>query len=412
MQFAILISVLIAVILSAFLLLTHVHSFFRIKSKEILQAFEESNTLLFASLENNTITEDTITTTVDHKTTKQILKYHGAWLKRYASVSMHNRKVIKMMYTGSKRSDNTPNFYIEDTNSPIVVAGNTRLEGNSYLPKQGIKAGTISGNYYQGSALHYGRILKSKTTLPELDSNWIKYLNTIVKGSYIDQKGLIDLKKELRNSFQNPTQIIYDFAPIFLEDHKISGNIIIQSKTKIVVTATSQLTDVILIAPKIIIKNNVKGRFQGIATKNIEVGKKCHLSYPSSLILLDQKVISENTHNNQVRYTKPDFILDEGTVIDGTVVYLNDHKTKKNRINPHLAIAPNVTVVGEVYCQGNIDFQGTILGSLYARQCIARQSGSVYLNHVYNGKILINPIDDYAGLPFVNSENDIAKWLY
>ncbi|WP_146052753.1 hypothetical protein [Aquimarina sp. I32.4] len=412
MQFAILISVLIAVLLSAFLLLTHVHSFFRIKSQEAIVAFDQANRQLFESLEQDKISKDTVVSIVDIKTSKQFINYHGVWQKRYTEVDIHNQKAVKIAYTGTERSDNTPNLYIEDRNSPIVVVGATRLEGKSYIPKQGIKAGNISGKYYQGNALYYGRVLESKTSLPEMNPEWIRYLENIIQGDLIGQGEMIALEKELKNTFYNPLQVIYDRGPVFLDDEKITGNIVIQSGTKIIVGSGAKLTDVVLIAPEIIIKTGVRGSFQSIATKNIKIGRKCYLSYPSSAILIDKKIIKEDGQNNQLLYAKPDFVIDKGAVVEGVIVYLNKNKSTNNRIKTHVEIASNATVIGEVYCQGNVDFQGTVLGSLYAQQCIARQSGSVYLNHIYNGKILLNPVIDYAGLPFVNSKYSIAKWLY
>ncbi|WP_159090729.1 hypothetical protein [Aquimarina aquimarini] len=412
MQFAILISVLVAVLLSAFLLLTHVHSFFRIKSQEVVVAFDQANRQLFESLEQNKITKDTIVSIVDVKTSKQFANYHGVWQKRYTEVDVHNQKAVRIAYTGAERSENTPNLYIEDRNSPIVVVGATRLEGKSYIPKQGIKAGNISGKYYQGNALYYGRVLESKTSLPEMNPEWIRYLENIIQGDLLNQGEVIVLEKELKNTFYNPLQVIYDRGSIFLDDEKITGNIVIQSGTKIIVGSGAKLTDVVLIAPEIIIKTGVIGSFQSIATKNIKIERKCYLSYPSSAILIDKKIIKEGQQNNQFLYAKPDFVIDKGAVIEGVIVYLNKNKSTNNRIKTHVEIASNATVIGEVYCQGNVDFQGTVLGSLYAQQCIARQSGSVYLNHIYNGKILLNPVLDYAGLPFVNSKYNIAKWLY
>ncbi len=412
MQFAILISVLVALLLGAFLMLTHAQSFFRIKSIELVQAFEQSNTQLFESLNNNSEVSDTIVSTSGSKTTKQITNYHGAWSKQYSETEIHHRKAKRVAFTGSKRAERTPNLYLVNTNSPLVVVGDTRLEGNSYLPKQGVKAGNISGNYYQGNSLYYGRAIESKALLPELEAGWIKYLEEITRGSLIEKAESISLNSELSNSFLRPVQIVYDTDPIFLENQKIVGNIVIQSKTSIVIGPGSQLTDILLIAPKIEVKNGVKGNFQVIATKNIKIGTRCYLSYPSSIVLLDQNVTSNTTQNNSGQQTASDFTIDERTIIEGSVVYLNKKQATQDRIKTHLAIKPNVEIVGETYCQGNVDFQGTIWGSLYTRQCIARQSGSIYLNHIYNGKILVNPVRDYAGIPLVNSKNNVAKWLY
>ncbi len=412
MQFAILISVLVALLLGAFLLLTHAQSFFRIKSQELTQAFEEVNIQLFNSLANVSVSNDTLISSSGTKTSRQFSKYQGAWLQQYSEIEAHNRKAIKVAYTGAKLTDKTPNLYLVNTNSPLVVVGATRLEGNNYLPKQGVKAGNISGTYYQGSNLFYGRAIESNTSLPKLKHDWINYLEYISKGSLINDFEPISIEKEIENSFLKPSQILFSTAPIFLESEKITGNITIQSKTKIVIGAGSQLTHVTLIAPRIEIKNGVQGSFQCIATKNIEIGKRCYLSYPSSAILLDQNVYPENANNNQIQNAKPLLNIEADTVIEGAIVYVNKKNNTADRIKTHVQIAPKAEIVGEVYCQGNTDFQGIIRGSLYTQQCIARQSGSVYLNHIYNGKVLINPVKDYAGLPFENSKNSIAKWLY
>ncbi|WP_152537377.1 bactofilin family protein [Aquimarina pacifica] len=411
MQFAILISVLVALVLGAFLLLTHVHSFFKIKTKELVLAIEDSNTKIFESMDQNTKSIDTIETLLGtDKIIKETADYHGAWFKRYVQVDVHNRKVTRTAYTGSKRSLKTPNLYLENTNSPLVVVGNTRLEGNSYLPKQGLKAGNISGTYYQGSALYYGNVLESKSSLPDLEPEWVRYIENICNGGLLEATGSIPLEKELKNSFYNPPKIIYNDAAIYLEDQKISGNIILQSRSKIVVGNQAQLTDVILIAPEISVEGQVRGSFQAIATKKIKLGKNAHLQYPSSVILLD-KNIDQAAKGNSFK-TEVNFIIETGVIVEGTVVYLKEEKSKVHRTKTQLAIAPDVEVIGELYCQGNLDFQGVVRGSLYTHQFIARQKGSVYLNHMYNGKVLINPVTNFAGLPFKDSKNAIAKWLY
>jgi len=412
MQFALLISVIIAILLSAFLLLTHVQSFFRIKSQELIETVALTNNELFKSLDQHRISKDTIRATLDTKTLKLASNYHGTWIKTISEVAIKNRKITKAAFTGAAINKKTPNLYLANKNSPLIVVGTTRLEGNSYLPKQGIKAGNISGNYYQGSNLYYGRVLESKQNIPELDTDWISYIDQLTKGAYIEEAHIIPLKKEIKNSFHNATKIIYNTESILLTDEKVSGNIIIQSASKITITASSQLTDVILIAPTIIVQNNVKGRFQLIATKNIKIGERCHLSYPSSIILLDNNsAIPANQGNTQQKRTT-DFDIQKNTTIEGAVVYLKTKEKVPNRIKTHLKIENNVLITGEVYCQGNIEFLGKIKGSLYTYQFIANQYGSVYLNHLYNGSILINPIPNYAGLPFPNSKKNIAKWLY
>ncbi|MBQ4804327.1 hypothetical protein J8L88_15795 [Aquimarina sp. MMG015] len=412
MQFALLISVIIAILLSTFLLLTHVQSFFRIKSKEIIEASDIANNQIFGSLLATTASKDTTNSSIDTKTIKLATNYHGAWTKTFSEVAVKESKIRKIAFTGAALALKTPNLYLANKNAPLVVVGNTRLEGNSYLPEQGIKAGNISGNYYQGSSLYYGSVIESKATIPELDNQWISYIESIIKGGYIDEARTIPIAKEVKNSFYDTAKIIYTNESIVLGNEKISGNVVIQSSSKITITSASQLTDVVVIAPIIIVEDYVKGRFQLIASKKIEIGKNCYLSYPSSATLLDKKNISRSNTGNTSQNRNPDFSIDKNTVIQGSIVYLKNESATKNRIKTNLNIAIGTEVIGEIYCQGNIEFMGTIKGSLYTQQFIANQSGSVYMNHLYNGKILVNPIPKYAGLPFKNVKKNIATWLY
>lgn len=412
MQFALLISVIVAILLSAFLLLTHVQSFFRIKSQELITASDLVHQHLVASLSAPKISKDTIETNIDQSTLKLMSSYHGAWLKTVSKVTIRNKSMAKTAYTGSPLDPKSPNLYLANKNAPLVVVGDTRLEGNSYLPKQGIKAGNISGNYYQGSSLFYGRSMESKEQIPDLDPAWIQYLTSLSTGALIDENSIISLEREIKNSFHKPSKIIYSNQTMLLGNETISGNVVIQSTSKIIVTAAANLTDVVLIAPTIELHNNVKGRMQLIATKKIHIGKRCHLSYPSSVILIDKTIVPTNTQGNNAQNRIAMLAIDTNAKIEGTVTYLNNAKKTQNRIKTHIKVEKNAEIIGEIYCQGNIDFQGVVKGSLYTNQFIANQSGSVYLNHLYNGKVLRNPIADYAGLSFKNSKKKVAKWLY
>lgn len=412
MQFALLVSVIVAILLSTFLLLTHIQSFFRIKSQELVEASALVNQEILSFLEDGGIYGDTLVTTHTSRTHTIVSNYHGAFINVLSRVQVQQRKVAKSALIGVLREENTPNLYLANTNSPLVVVGDTRIEGNNYLPKQGVKAGTISGNYYQGSSLYYGRILESKQTIPDLNAEWISYLETLVNGGLIKEEKLVRLSKEVHQSFLKPSKLIYDTESIILGDHQVVGNVIIQSGTKIVITSAAQLTDVILVAPIIEVSANVQGTFQLIATKKITIGKRCHLHYPSAIIVYDQdRFIAGNT-DNRPQNRNIDFSIDTNTIIEGSVVFIKKEQQKQERIKTHLNVENGVEIIGEVYCQGNIDFQGGVRGSLYTQQFIANQSGSIYLNHLYNGKVLKNPISGYAGLPFDTPKKAIAKWMY
>ncbi|RZS98808.1 hypothetical protein [Aquimarina brevivitae] len=409
MQFALLVSVIVALLLGAFILLTHTQSVFKIKSDELITAYEELNTALLQLPEKITI-NDTIREESPNSVTKLHLSYYGLWLKAHAQVTKHGRSVAKTALIGSASIPQSPNLYLCNTNAPLVVVGSTRLEGNVYLPEQGIKAGNIAGNYYQGTRLYYGTAYQSSTTLPELDPQWIAYLNGLIDPPQQSRDTFTTLTNEVKNSFQHPVRYVFNPDPVFIGNQKLYGNIIIQSLSSVTISAASDLQDVIIVAPRIKIENGVTGRMQLFATQKLEIGSNCQLNYPSSALLYDTQV--NKPTNNTAIDRAPDFRIQPNTEIQGTVLYLKKSKERTSNVKTNLKIDPEVMITGEVYCQGNLDMLGTVQGALYTQQFTANQSGSIYLNHLYNTKVLINPVEDYAGLPLGNQTQRLAKWLY
>lgn len=160
----------------------------------------------------------------------------------------------------------------------------------------------------------------------------------------------------------------------------------------------------ILIAPVIEIKRNVKGTFQAFATRHMVVAENVKLDYPSALVLLSdyKKEDSEEPHYLEI---KPK------SQITGSVVCLGSTSTDNYDIQ--IKIEDNVIIEGEIYCQQNLELRGTVLGSVYTNNFIVKENGTTYQNHLYNGKINAKTLTDkYVGLAFDDSSKNIMKWLY
>src|SRR5690606_33781370 len=102
--------------------------------------------------------------------------------------------------------------------------------------------------------------------------------------------------RSLENPFTEPTKVFYSISEIQLDNVKLTGHIIVHSQTKIVVSQTASLNDIVLIAPEIEIKDFVSGKFQAIATKIIDVGKQVQLDYPSALIVKSKPEAGQQPH--------------------------------------------------------------------------------------------------------------------
>jgi cytoskeletal protein CcmA (bactofilin family) len=181
------------------------------------------------------------------------------------------------------------------------------------------------------------------------------------------------------------------------------------SETKIIVGTSAVLNDIVLMAPEIEIKDYVEGAFQALANKNIAVGKQCRLHYPSALVLVPKKESNDDELNSPITTKQID--IGDGSEITGTVIFYG--KTKPNNFNPQLIIRKESIVKGEVYCSSNLELKGRVYGTVFTSDFVAKESGSIYQNHIYNGNIIIKELPaQYVGISFEASNKGIIKWLY
>ncbi|WP_028873150.1 hypothetical protein [Psychroserpens burtonensis] len=415
LQVTLFIGVVIALLLTAFILLVHTHKRFDIQTDFIIETIKNADKGIQYAIDNSISLNDTTTVSLadeDYKSLKLNRDFWGVF-ERVTSVSkIKNNRIEKSALIGgvSNRNERLA-LYVQDNDKPFYVAGHTRIEGLVYVPNQAVKSGIIAQQQYSGSQLIYGNIRRSNK-LPKIFHETITKIDAIerlVKGFNEDQFLNIEEGKVHKNSFFDATEILFSNSQIHLNEISLIGNIIVQSKTKIVVDESAVLKDIILIAPDIVIKNNVKACFQAIASKEIEVGEGVRLNYPSTLIIKEKNQtndvgISDNSSIGKIK-------INSNSKIKGLVVYLGPERL--NNYEVQLELAENATIIGEVYCNQNFELNGTVLGSVYTNNFIAKQFGSVYQNHIYNGKIIANDLPkEYVGLSFNNSKKGIAKWLY
>lgn len=413
LQFTMYIVVVIALLLATFTILVHTQNVFKQQTNQTIETINNANNGMHYALLNTLKLNDTILVNLPDQTNQSLKVHCNYWglLEKVTVVSNKTNKTFKKIaLIGAKpMGSNRTALYMEDHNRPLVLVGNTKIQGTAYLPKQGVRTGNISGHAYYGSQLIYGQT-RTSSALPKLEDQVLKQIKHIPEYyRTLEPDQFIELKAQSRyaNSFKKPLEIIYKKDPINLSGVSLTGHIIIQSATKINVDATANLKDVVLVAPTIELKSNVKGRFQAIATKAITVGAHSYLEYPSALVLKEEPILIE-THSLKTIET-PLIHLKKGAKLKGSIVYLG---TTKN-YDPQVLVEENATVTGEIYSNKNIELLGSVHGSVYTSGFVASQSGSVYQNHIYNGTIATNKlVAEYVGLVFENSKKGISKWLY
>lgn len=285
--------------------------------------------------------------------------------------------------------------YLKENLQPLYISGNAKVIGNVKLPKNGVKAGFVNGNYYNSHNLIYGGIGFSNKLLPSIlnKSTFYNIFKDLPNSEYLN----INTIANHTNSFSNEAQHIKTLKELTLKGITLSGNIIIKSTQRIIIEKTAHLNDVILIAPEIEVKEGTKGNFQMFSTKSISIAKNCELNYPSALVLLDESSESK-------------IKIDKNVKFKGVILYSTKKNKSNHKINVHIPV--ETKIFGEVYCEGNLQLEGTVCGSVTTESFIYKDFSSTHINMLYNGKI--NNLDlpqEYAGFVYGDTYK-VAKWLY
>ena len=403
LQFAVLIAVIVFLLLGSFLALTHTHQFFNQSSQLLLEVVEASNQGVLASTSN------------EEKNLKQqseiahviLSESWGGFEKISSAASSGSKEFNSIGLLGAVKGSEKTGVYVADNQLPLVLVGNTQIEGASYISDKGVKAGVISGNYYNGKELIFGPIRRSSGALPSLNEKWL--LDTKKWLGYIPQEtdSVIVITQKHGNSFSQKTAVVYEQGVLQITG-TFRGNILLKSNTEIIVDNAAILEDVFVIAPKITIQKGFKGSGHFLASEQLFLEEDIRLSYPSSLVLVD----SNTDVKKRVPKGEAPIYISENSKIHGTIIYL-PKESIETHTNTSIQITEKVQLNGDIYCEGNIEIEGDIEGTVYTNRFVSNVSGSTYVNHIFNGKVLGTRISsDFCGLPLDNTKKGIVQWLY
>lgn len=410
LQFAILISVVVAVLLSSFLLLTHTQQRLHQRVGFAQETIRISHTgIAYAKQQqlayNTVITPDIETVPVESLTLQQ--SHWGIYDKLIAQAQWKKHTHQKIALLGGQfPSNERPALYLEDTNTPLVLVGNTSITGNAYLPRQGVKAGNIAGNYYQGNTLINGDINPSNRTLPQLSKAKKDYLEALIFGRppLADSLYIQSTSAILEHQFDQDALWLYRSGVIDLTG-TYRTNIIVKSDTLIRVSAFAKAENIILVAPIIQISSGFSGTIQAFASKGIEVSENVSLNYPSA-VLLWEKETDDNATTDNIQIA-----LRKGSRISGSVAYIGTATQRITR--PKILLETESLVYGEVYSEQPIQLSGSVEGSVFTHGFATQERGSIYQNHIYNGAIDVRNLpESYCGLFTGNTQTNLVTWLY
>jgi cytoskeletal protein CcmA (bactofilin family) len=409
LQFTVFMAVLIALLLSGLILYAYTLGYFKQQSKASIENVQLANNVLASLLHQEKLSADTVK--VKFKEDSFFYESHlsqwGSFQKAFIRTT-NRKKVFEKVafFSGIFNAKTSPTLCLKETFNPLTVVGQTMIQGNVFLPSQGVKPGYINGNSFYGGQLVNGTVKVNGPKLPELNADFVNKLK-----EYFKTTGRVESIANLNqgtavNSFRKATRMLDSDAEIILENINLTGNFILKSEKMIRVKGSSKLKDVIIIAPIVIVDDNVKGSFQVIASRTIEIGRGAVLEYPSALMLFDENVSSDTNQAQAI------IKLSENARLDGNVCFLKQYELMSN-FRTNVLFEKGVSVTGQVFCSGNLEIRGKVSGAVFVNQFVVNEAGSVFVNHINNGVIENVSIPEvYSGLLFEKQKKGVVKWLY
>ncbi|HUH17849.1 hypothetical protein [Albibacterium sp.] len=330
----------------------------------------------------------------------------GLYEVHIASAFKDDDIIRKMGITG-KRLSSKERFalYLSDQHLPLSFSGRSYVKGDVYISAAGVRKSNIEGQEFEGTRVIFGKTKISNAELPKIDSALLLRLSEMFNQPYDGIQFHTSYADSLNCSFNEPTFYILKEDSLELNHVFLKGNIILISNNPVVIDSSSNIEDVLLFAPSIIIKNGFRGSIQAFAQDSIRLKNDVYLEYPSVLGLLPKSIKNADYINH------PSIIIDSASRVTGIVFTT---VAFHNQPIPLIQLDNHSTVNGQVYSSGLLQLQGIIEGSAITKGFILKTSSTVYDNFILNGSINLNNLSEYyIGSKIFNKDeaSSIIKWV-
>ncbi len=292
----------------------------------------------------------------------------GSYLLVTSKTFKGQRSITRSAIIGSQFEESTPCLVIRSGSDGLRIGGETTIEGNVYIPNKRVEHSYIGGKNYSKSELVFGKIEDTKELKLPLTKTFENISATDFIGNLVSRPFE---PKDTTVSFLEKG-IYYQSLDAIRLNGKMHGKIIIQSFDSLVVYPEAKLTNVILIAPKILIKQGFTGSLQAYASEYIRLEDSVTLSYPSTLIL--------NEKTPALSYEPHSVCLGtNSSVLGGILLTTQQYDFRKQ---PKLTLQKGSLAAGIIYNCGISEIYGSIIGSLYTSETLTLAGGGSYTNHL------------------------------
>ena len=310
----------------------------------------------------------------------------GVYNKVFLQTSWQNHRREECFLLGDNIwEDERPSLYLADKNRYLSVCGETWLGGPVNLPALGVRKSYVDGvGYYRARAVQ-GEINRSNKSLPTLRNDLSQIFESAFNVNF--QKDSVLLWDNVRidsisGSFRNKTVCLWSPEPITLSNITLKGNIRLVSKQEIIIGEAVKLDQCIVVAPIVRFGDNFKGRAQVFARDSVHIGNNCKFKLPSVIYMNGTNGKKELAMMKNVQFAGE-------IVLDGI----------NGKDAPVLKIGEGTRVEGFAYCNGTVELEGDIAGSLYTNRFLLKTSSALYENHLLNNRLDVSDLNThYVGV--------------
>ena len=310
----------------------------------------------------------------------------GMYKKVYLHAAWQNHRREACFLLGDNIwNDDRPSLYLADKNRYLSVCGETWLGGPVNLPALGVRKSYVDGiGYYRANAVQ-GQINRSGKNLPEIRSELSQKFENAFRVDFRKDSVLLwenEQVDSISNSFRNKTLCMWSPEAVVLNHVSLNGNIRLVSKKEIHIGDGVKLDQCIIAAPMVYFQDNFEGRVQVFATDTVIVGNNARFLLPSVFFMQGANGKKELEIMKNVRFAGD-------IVVDGTS---GEH-------SPVVKVGKGSRLEGFTYCNGTVQLEGDIAGSLYTNRFLLYTPSATYENHLLNNRLDVSDLNsNYVGI--------------
>ncbi|MDD3685244.1 MAG: hypothetical protein PHE56_00620 [Bacteroidales bacterium] len=397
LSYAVLISLLIAMLISFVLIFNYYTSIFIKRSVNISQSV--SNVYSGFNLALNEIPELGSMDVILFEDSSSMVNINTELWGAFYLVTVSSKDldaISKSAIVGNKRSANNKTcLYLTDQDEILYLTGETKIEGDVSVSEKGVRSKMLEGRNFSGKTLVNGNIQRSKSDLPEVNLELLE--DSDYKFSEIFYAGQLTAGDTLYNPFTaSPIELVVRSG---LKDIMIIGKVVITCENKIVIDKSCKLENVIIIAPEVTIGEGFCGSVQIFASDTVFIEKGAKLNYPSFIALFPKA------------FSGGRVIMEEDSEIIGGILLYQEYIDKNS---PSLiSLDKNSKLTGVVYSNDRVELKGIVKGRVFTDGIVLETASSAYKNVLMDAEISIKNYNQFFIEPaiFKDAKLGVLRWL-